>query len=291
MSQPNMTPWGAIVDAVENQADAPSSPGASQAEIFGPSPAMMQQITPQMVEAGYQPGMHSQSVVVAEKKGPKVPMIIAAIFLVVGILGLAIGGIAGAALEETLEGIETGPYTVDHVPEEALIHTDDDDAGEMGSYLLISGDPKIDENNNGVPDVCDALGPLSITDADGDDISERVATIDCAKDWDYFDIEDHVVVGVICNTLKDQDNGTKALNECEKGEEIFVSNSNNVSMKVVDLDAMFIPIMEEIIGEGALMGASFFAGCCSICGGLIALIVGLTRFGGNKQPAVQYQIR
>jgi hypothetical protein len=62
-------------------------------------------------------------------------------------------------------------------------------------------------------------------------------------------------------------------------------------MKVVDLDAMLIPVLGEIVGEGALMGTSFFAGCCSLCGGVIALIVGLMRLGGGKKgQQVQYQI-
>ena len=293
MDETNPTPWGAIMgatnDAGGNEPDCePGEPsgGATPADIEGPSPVLQQQITPDMVAAGYQPGMATQNITIGDEgKGPKVPMIIAAVLVVIGILGFVIGGVAGAALEETLEDIETGPYTSDHLPEEALVHTDDDEAGEMGWYLLISGDPKIDENGNGVPDACDALGPLSITDADGDDISERVATIDCVKRWDYYDIEDHVVVGVICSTINDQEDGS-ALNECEIGEEIFVSNSNNVSMKVVDLDAMFIPVLGEIVGEGAVMGTSFFAGCCSICGGLIALVVGLMRLGGGKQEQV-----
>lgn len=292
MSEPNMTPWGTITDADDEVAgpESPAAPSAFEADIAGPTPTMMRQITPEMVEAGYQPGMASQSVVVSGEKGPKVPMIVAAVLVVIGILGFVIGGVAGGALEETLEGIETGPYTSDHVPEEALVHTDDDNAGEMGWYLLISGDPKVDENSNGVPDACDALGTLSITDADGDDISERVATIDCAKRWDYYDIEDHVVVGVICSTINNQEDGS-ALNECEIGDEIFVSNSNNVPMKVVDLDAMFIPILGEIVGQGAVMGTSFFAGCCSICGGLIALVVGLMRLGGGKPEQIQFQIQ
>ena len=291
MSQPNMTPWGAIANADECEPESSATPSASQADITGPTPTMMQQITPEMVAGGYQPGKASQSIVVSGKKGPKVPMIAGAILLVIGILGLVISGIAGSALEETLEGIETGPYTSDHVPEEALVHTDEDNAGEMGWYLMISGDPKADENSNGVPDACDALGALSITDGDGDDISERVATLDCAKAWDYYDIEDHVVVGVICSTINDQEDGARALNECEIGEEIFVSNANNVSMKVVDLDAMFIPVLGEVVREGAVMGTSFFAGCCSICGGLIALVMGLMRLGGGKQEQIQFQIQ
>jgi len=294
MNESNLTPWGAMADAVsdgcEDSADAAST-NISDADVNGPSPVLRQQITPEMVASGYQPGMSAQQITIGnEGKGPKVPMIFAAVFLAIGILAIAISGIAGSALEETLDGIETGPYTTDLLPEEALIHTDEDNARETGWYMLIPGDPKADDDSNGIPDACDDLGQLNITDSDGDDIGERVATIDCAKAWDYYDIEDHVVVGVICSTIKDQDNGASSLNRCEIGEEIYVSNSNNVSMKVVDLDAMLIPVLGEIVGEGALMGTSFFAGCCSICGALIALIVGLLRFGGNKEPTVQYNI-
>lgn len=239
-------------------------------------------------------GMNSMNPITIEnrKAGPKVPMIVAAVLTAIGILGVAIAGFAGASMAETLEGIETGPYTFDLTPGEALTHTDDDNAGEMGWYLLIPGDPKADVNNNGLPDACDELGELSITDADGDDIGERVATINCIEGWDYYDIEDQVVVGVICSTTNDQNDGASSLNRCEIGEEIFVSNNNNVSMKVLDQDAMFIPILGEIVGDGALMGTSFFGGCCSLCGGLIALIVGLMRLGGDKQNQhMQFQIQ
>ncbi|MGB0516529.1 MAG: hypothetical protein ACPGKR_06295, partial [Poseidonia sp.] len=64
-----------------------------------------------------------------------------------------------------------------------------------------------------------------------------------------------------------------------------------VNMSVVDLDEMFIPVVEELIGVGILSGGSFFADCCSLCGGIVALIVGLLRFGGgNKQPNMQFQM-
>lgn len=283
--------WGAISNQSEGDAE-PASP-TSQADVTGPAPQILQQITPDMVSAGYQPGMPSQQITVGDEgKGPKVPMIIAAVFLVIGILGIVIAGVAGSSLEETLEDLETAPYTSEITPGEALTHTDDDNAGEMGWYLLIPGDPKADVNNNGIPDACDELGKLNITDGNGDEIGERVATIDCEKDWNYYDISDHVVVGVICSTIMDQNDGASSLNRCKIGEEIFVSNNNNVSMKVVDQDAMFIPVMGEIVGTGALMGTSFFGGCCSLCGGLIALIIGLMRLGGGKQnQQMQFHIQ
>ena len=290
MSNDDTGIWGAM----NNQADGDAEPASltGQADVTGPAPQILQQITPEMVSAGYQPGMASQQITVGDEgKGPKVPMIIAAVFLVIGILGIVIADVAGSSLEETLEGLETAPYTSDITPGEALTHTDDDNAGEMGWYLLIPGDPKADVNNNKIPDACDELGEVSITDGDGDDIGRRVATIDCEEGWNYYDISDHVVVGVICSTIMDQEDGS-ARNECEIGEAILVSNSNNVSMKVVDQDAMFIPVMGEIVGTGALMGTSFFGGCCSLCGGLIALIIGLMRLGGGKQnQQMQFHIQ
>jgi hypothetical protein len=291
MSNDDTGIWGALSN--QSQDDTEPASAASQADMMGPSPEILQQITPEMAAAGYQPGMTTQQITVGDEgKGPKIPMIIAAVFLVIGMLGIVIAGVAGASMEETLEGIETGPYTSDLAPGEALTHTDDDNAGEMGWYLLIPGDPKADVNNNGIPDACDELGEVNITNADGDDIGERVATINCIKDWDYYDIKDHVVVGVICSTIMDQNDGTSSLNRCQIGEDIFVSNNNNVSMKILDQDAMFIPILGKIVGQGALMGTSFFGGCCSLCGGLIALIVGLMRLGGGKQNEhIQFQIQ
>jgi len=275
MDEIQPAPWDSIEDA-------------SQEALTGTTDASF---TPQTSPQSFQLGTVGQAVVVdAGKKGPKIPLILAAVFLAIGLLGLAVGGIAGAAMEETFQNLETGPYTSELLQGEALTHTDEDNAGEMGWYLLIPGDPKEDIDENGVPDACDNLGELSFTDPDGDDIGERVATVDCTALWDYYDIEDHVIVGVICNTLVEQEVETDSFNECEIGEEIFVSNANNVSMKVVDIDAMLIPVLGDIVGSAALMGTSFFAGCCSICGGLVALIIGLLRLGGGKPPTVHYQM-
>ena len=275
MDEIQPAPWDSIQDA-------------SQEALTGTTDAS---VTPQTLPQSFQLGTVGQTVVVeAGKKGPKIPLILAAVFLAIGLLGFAVGGIAGAAMEETFEGLETGPYTSELRQGEALTHTDEDNAGEKGWYLLIPGDPKEDIDENGVPDACDNLGELSFTDSDGDDIGGRVATVDCTAMWDYYDIEDHVIVGVICNTLVEQEVETDSFNECEIGEEIFVSNANNVSMKVVDIDAMLIPVLGEIVGSAALMGTSFFAGCCSICGGLMALIIGLLRLGGGKPQTLHYQM-
>ena len=237
-----------------------------------------------------------QSVVVdTNAKGPKMPMIIAAVLVAFGLLGLVIGGIAAASVEETLENLSTGEYTTDIGTNGTLVHDDADGAVEAGWYLLIPGDPKADENGDGIIDACEGI-QFIIEDEDGEDASGRVADLSCAIEGEsshdevpYFDIEDHVVVAVICNTLPD-DMG-EVHHRCELGESLTVSNDAGVNMSVVDLDEMYIPFLDEIIGGGILSAGSFGAGCCSLCSGLVFLVVGLTRIGGGgKQPNVVYQI-
>ena len=298
MDEPSATPWGTIADAADCEPDAPTTPEVSQADVMGPTPDMMQQITPEMVASGYQPGMTGQTVVVAgDSKGPKVPLIIAAILVGFGLLSFVIGGVAGASFEETLTNAKTGDYTFEIQDNGTITHDDADNAGEVGWYLLISGDPKADENQNGIMDACEGI-TFSITDADGDDASKRAARISCSTDLNdkdsnanepYFDIENHIIVARICHTIQDDTGGVE--HRCDVGESFTITNDAGVNMSVVDLDAMYIPIMEEGAGTLILAGGSFFAGCCSVCGGIVALIVGLLRFGGTKQPNVQFQIK
>ena len=244
---------------------------------------------------GFHGGSPQPVVVDTTTKGPKIPMVIAAVLIAFGLLGFVIGGIAAASVEETLENLSTEDYTTDLGTSGTLVHDDADGAGEAGWYLLIPGDPKADENNNDIIDACEGI-QFFVQDADGDDASERVADISCEHDRKdgaayvpYFDIEDHVVVAVICNTLPDDTGDVR--HRCEVGESLTVSNDGGVNMSVVDLDEMYIPYLEEIIGGGLLSAGSFGAGCCSLCGGIVFLIVGFTRIGGGgKQPNVVYQI-
>ena len=63
-------------------------------------------------------------------------------------------------------------------------------------------------------------------------------------------------------------------------------------MSIVDLDAMYQPFVEELISSGLVAMGGSGAGCCSICGGVIALVVGLLRVGGGKpNQQVQFQIQ
>lgn len=278
MEQSIPTPWDGV--ATQPDEDAPNT---------------TQDNAPATMAGGFHGASPQPVVVDTTTKGPKIPMIIAAVLIAFGLLGFVIGGIAAASVEETLENLSTADYTTDIGPSGTLVHDDADGAGEAGWYLLIPGDPKADENNNGIIDACEGIH-FSIQDADGDDASERVADISCeyerkgsGADVPYFDIENHIVVAVICNTLPD-DTG-EVRHRCEIGESLTVSNDGGVNMSVVDLDEMYIPYLEEIIGGGILSAGSFGAGCCSLCGGIVFLIVGLTRIGGGRQqPNVVYQI-
>jgi hypothetical protein len=305
MDKTNPTPWGAIMgatnDAGGNEPDCePAEPsgGVTSADIEGPSPVLQQQITPDMVAAGYQPGMATQNITIGDEgKGPKVPMIIAAVLVVIGLIGLGIGAVVGASIEDTFNKLSTVDYTTSIGDSGELTHDDEDGLGEEGWYLLIPGDPEADENDNNIVDACESVS-FSVLDKDGNDVSDRTARISCSmgrgddtKAYEpYFDIEDHIIVARICYTM--QDDVGEAEHDCEVGETLTVSNDAGINMSVVDLDAMYIEsgFVEELLTKSGISVVSFGAGCCSACGGLIALIIGLTRLGGKK-PDQQYQFQ
>ena len=299
----NLTPWGAIMGANDDDAKGTQNPDATEptpADIAGPTPVLQQQITPEMVAAGYQPGTVPRKVVVGDEgKGPKIPMLIAAVLVVIGLIGFGIGVSVGASIEDTFNSLSTVDYTTAIGDSGELVHDDEDGFGEEGWYLLIPGDPKADENNNNIVDACEGVG-FSVVDEDGDDASERTARISCSLDREasdtnlyeqYFDIEDHIIVARICYTIEDDVGASE--HDCAIGETLAVSNDAGINMSVVDLDAMYIEsgFAEELLTKGGISVASFGAGCCSACGGVIALIVGLTRLGGKKpEQQVQYQM-
>ena len=301
MDENNLTPWGAMVNAVKDDCEDVSGPGKTEpsaAEVAGPSPVLQQQITPEMVAAGYQPGMASQQISIGDEgKGPKVPMIIAAVLVVIGLIGFGTGIAVGASLEDTFNKLSTIEYTTSIGDSGELTHDDEDGLGEEGWYLLIPGDSKADLNENNIVDACENVS-FSILDEDGNDASERTARISCSMNRDdgtnvyepYFDIEDHIIVGRICYTMEDEVGDSE--HDCNEGEVLTVSNDAGVNMSVVDLDAMYIEsgFVEELLTKTGVSVTSFGAGCCSVCGGLIALIIGLTRLGGKK-PAKQYQFQ
>ena len=272
----------------------------SQSDVMGPCPVLQQQITPEMVAQGYQPGMGAQTVVVGgQGKGPKVPMIVAAVLVAIGLIGFVVGAVVGASIEETFNNLSTADYTSTIGSSGEVTYTDADKMGEEGYYLLIPGDPKADENKDGIIDACEGVN-FSIIDGDGDDATERAARFSCSTSTTdensnagepYWDIKDAIVVGRICHTINDGE-GNLGEHRCAEGEVFTVSNDANITMSIVDLDEMYEPFVEELVGSGIVSIGAFGTGCCSICGGVIALIVGLTRVGGGKpNQQVQFQIQ
>ena len=295
------TPWGVIADSVNDGEPNPSTGANSalQSDVEGPSPVLQQQITPEMVAQGYQPGMGGQTVVVGgQSKGPKVPMIIAAVLVAIGLIGFIVGAVVGASIEETFNNLSTKEYTTTLGSSANITFEDADRLGEEGWYLLIPGDPKSDENKDGIIDACEGVN-FFIVDGDGNDATERAARFSCSTSTTdensnarepTWDIEDAIVVGRICHTLIDENDEVE--HRCGVGEVFTVSNDANITMSIVDLDEMYAPFVDELIGSGIISIGAFGTGCCSICGGLIALVVGLMRFGGKKpNQQVQFHIQ
>lgn len=314
MDEVNSTPWGAIEKEEKSEAEPKpegptsdevmdSSPSAmdqtTPETVAGPTPITMGQITPETVAGGYQIGTNPQQLVVASNgKGPKGAMIVAGVLAAIGVIALIAGSLFAGSIESMYNDLETADYTRALEGNAELTYNDADGLGEEGWYLLIPGDPKADENKNGIIDACEGVS-FSITDGNGDDATERAARFSCSTSTTdensnagepYWDINDAIVVGRICYTIDDGE-GNLGEHRCAEGEVLTVSNDANITMSAVDLDAMLTPFVEDAIGAGVLSAVGFGSGCCSMCGGLIALIVGLTRLGGGKaQQQVQFQI-
>ena len=137
-----------MTNNTDDSEPAPSkATDVSQSDVMGPSPVLQQQITPEMVAQGYQPGMGAQTVVVGgQGKGPKVPMIVAAVLVAIGLIGFVVGAVVGASIEETFNNLSTVDYTTTIGSSGEVSYTDADGLGEEGYYLLIPGDPNADEN-------------------------------------------------------------------------------------------------------------------------------------------------
>ena len=302
MSDTDESPWGSIKpdpspEEVERLDENQTDDGMSGEEPVSTKVETAQPDASQFTQPGFQVPATAQTITTGdEKKGVKIPMVIAAVLVAVGLVAFVVGAVLGASIEEKFESLSTEAYT-DYVGENAtLIHDDADGKGEAGWYLLIPGDPKADANENGVMDACENVG-IRIVDEKGEDANERAARISCSTSMgkgsnageEYFDIKDHIIVAKICQTLPDE-NGF-AEHRCDVGEQFTITNDAGINMSVVDLDEMLIPVLEETVVTGIVSGGSFLAGCCSLCGGIIALIVGLMRLGGGKpEQQVQFVI-
>ena len=97
MNQPTTTPWGDIEDAVNEESGLTAAPAAVTTDAVDTTPTTVSQLPQGTVMQGTQSGIGPQQVMVGgDGKGPKVPMIIAAVLIGFGLLGFVIGAIAGA---------------------------------------------------------------------------------------------------------------------------------------------------------------------------------------------------
>ena len=238
---------------------------------------------------GAQTGVNSHSAVpvtIGPEKKPKVPMIIAGVFAVLGIISFIIASSAGSQAIELWSNLDGDEYTKDVGSSVDIVHTDDDGAGEFGAGVFIIAD-YVDSDSNGMVDACEEF-EVMVTN-NGIDVTEGTFLKTCDYDEGnnsatYFGLDGKIQVGTICGTLEVGQN-------CTIGETYTLSNSASTSMFLLDFDDLFGPLLEESIGLGIAAFGGGFAGCCSICIGIIALIVGLLRLGKGKQPQVTYQMQ
>ena len=245
------------------------------------------------------PGGGIPVVVGDEGKSPKVPFIVAGALAAIGVVCFLISAAIGASAIGAFEDLSTREYTTQHGDSVTLTYDDEDGLGEEGWYLLIPGDPKADVNDNGIMDDCEGIA-FTVTDGQGNDVSAQVARISCSTDTvaessnagePYFDIEDHIVVARMCYTIEEyNDNGEYTQeHDCSEGDTFTFSNNASVNMSVVDLDAMYIPVIEEAIDAGIGAFAAGAAGCFTMCGGLIALVMALIRVSSKPKGAAPMQ--
>lgn len=285
------------LQAIEQQAVVATVPSANelhqQASVTGvpPSSANLGGLSTPIAATGIN-SMNRISIE-NEKAGPKGAFVVAGVLAGLGVLALVVAGVFGSAVTGVFSDLSVEDYTTQHGDSVNLTHTDIDLAGEEGWYLLIPGDTKADLDGNRIMDACEGVN-FTITDANGTDVSDQIARVSCSMETgqdsnakeDYFDITDHIIVARICHTLEMYDEDTETWtqeHDCEVGETYTITNDAGINMSVVDLDATFLPVLEEAIGLGAGAFISGAVGCCGLCGGLIALIVALMRLSGNKK--------
>ena len=222
---------------------------------------------------------------VGPKKSPKTPMIIAGVFAALAVISLIIASVFGAQVEEIWTDIDSEKYTTEIGTSADIVYDDEDGQGEVGWGIFIDGDYN-DNDENGKVDACETF-VLKVMN-DGTDVTEDVFRYNCVYESNnsatWLGMDGKIEIGTVCSTLDESHN-------CKIGETYTISNNDSKTMVLFDYDELFGPLLEDSIGLGLMAAVSGGAGCCSICVGVIALVVGLTRLGGGKQPQVAYQMQ
>ena len=212
-------------------------------------------------------------------------MIIAGVFAALAVISLIIASVFGAQVEEIWTDIDSEKYTTEIGTSADIVYDDEDGQGEVGWGIFIDGDYN-DNDENGKVDACETF-VLKVMN-NGTDVTEDVFRYNCVYESNnsatWLGMDGKIEIGTVCSTLDESHN-------CKIGETYTISNNDSKTMVLFDYDELFGPLLEDSIGLGLMAAVSGGAGCCSICVGVIALVVGLTRLGGGKQPQVAYQMQ
>ncbi len=211
------------------------------------------------------------------------------VMLAGGFLLMIIGTIVGiggfAELDEHNKKIQN--YISDEDSNITKEFTDADGMGSAGWYIMVQGE-YLDENEDGKTDACENM-TFSITDEEGNNVTEESGQFDCILDLDGVEWSDEwidpveddnwIVVAYVCATIDENTNY-----DCDIGESYTISS--NKKMKLYDADAKSIVDVEifftKVIFGG---GGPLCLGCCLlIIGGIMALTM-----GKKSEPVVMYQ--
>ena len=257
-----------------------------ESSIYGTNPEGANPTGAQPVETQVQGNLFAPiPVEVGPKKSPKTPMIIAGVFAALAVISLIIASVFGAQVEEIWTDIDSEKYTTEMGTSADIVYDDEDGQGEVGWGIFIDGDYN-DNDENGKVDACETF-VLKVMN-NGTDVTDNVFRYNCAYESNnsatWLGMDGKIEIGTVCSTLDESV-------ICKIGETYTISNNDSKTMVLFDYDEFFGPLLEDSIGLGLMAAVSGGAGCCSICVGVIALVIGLTRLGGGKQPQVAYQMQ
>lgn len=209
-----------------------------------------------------------------------------AVFLVLSLLGVVVGGAMASNSVASLEDMDEleDPWNYENATNGTITYDDADGMGELGFYFYIDT-PMKDDDGDGEGDACVAFfddgGSVSVT-RDGETGASNEFTRDCSmpEPGEDGNVDQGMTrIGYACNTLSED-------SDCTNGDYSFTASSGVHVMYVDPVLAALVEGLGALFGGGALASA---AACCGLPLGLILLIVGLvTSSGPAPMPAQAY---
>lgn len=209
-----------------------------------------------------------------------------AVFLVLSLLGVVVGGAMASNSVASLEDMDEleDPWNYENATNGTITYDDADGMGELGFYFYIDT-PMKDDDGDGEGDACVAFfddgGSVSVT-RDGETGASNEFTRDCSmpEPGEDGNVDQGMTrIGYACNTLSED-------SDCTNGDYSFTASSGVHVMYVDPVLAALVEGLGALFGGGALASA---AACCGLPLGLILLIIGLvTSSGPAPMPAQAY---